>query len=215
MAKVEWFRRKTWTEADREAFFDRLRRSRTSFHKAQYLSIQALELEEADTDAGREAAIELTDVLLRDYPEDSQLAMAYLTRARVFRSKSDVTSTVDAFRHALQAQRDHPGMHTGAHREIAWFVAVTPLPKLFTEAMSVLDEFGGHDAFPSMQYLVCGARALMLFALGDRPLAGRWAQQAIQAAEQTHSGFRYHPTIGLVTRCDEQIHARIKAIAAV
>ena len=42
----EWFRRKTWTQEDREAFFARLKRSRGLFHKAQYLRVQAYELAE-------------------------------------------------------------------------------------------------------------------------------------------------------------------------
>lgn len=47
MGRDDWYRRTTWTSEDAEAFFDRLNRSRGLESKAQYVRIQALDLEEA------------------------------------------------------------------------------------------------------------------------------------------------------------------------
>jgi hypothetical protein len=51
MSKTEWFRRTTWTPEDEASFRARLKRSRGSFHKAQYLRIQAEHLQEVGTGA--------------------------------------------------------------------------------------------------------------------------------------------------------------------
>jgi tetratricopeptide (TPR) repeat protein len=211
----EWFRRKTWTPADREAFFDRLRRSRTTFHKAQYLRIQAVELQEVGSQAGVSAALELAEVLLRDYPEPSELAQAHLIRAECLEPRGDVAGAVEAYHSALQAQRAQPKVSTTAHLAFAWMVATRPLPEQYREALAALDEFGERDGFlPASRYRSSGARALILSALGDRASARQAARLALEAAAADHSGLRYHPRVGLVRASDRGVNARLGEIAA-
>jgi hypothetical protein len=143
----DWFRRKTWTPADRETFFARLRRSRTTYHKAQYLRVQAVELQATGTPEGVDAALELAEVLLRDYPAPTELAHAHLIRAECLESRGDVAGAAEAYRHALRAQRACPKVRTTAHQGFAWLVATRPLPELYREAIAALDEFGDMDGF--------------------------------------------------------------------
>ncbi|MBN9519148.1 hypothetical protein J0H58_11615 [bacterium] len=199
MAK-DWFRRTTWTPADREAFFARLRRSRTTFHKAQYLCLQAGTFLGCRTPEGTAAALELTEVLLRDYPDPFELASAHLIRAEYLESQGDVPGAVEAYRHALQAQRDHPRVRTTAPQGFAWLVATRPLPDLYREALAGLDEFGETDG----SYRSRGARALIQFALGDRAAAGRSARLALEAAAG-RSGLR---------ASDRRVRERLAEVAA-
>ena len=71
MSKTDWFRRTAWSDADREDFNARLKRSRGEGNKAQYLRIQAVYLAEA---GHHHNAIELLDRLFAEFPQKGQLA---------------------------------------------------------------------------------------------------------------------------------------------
>jgi hypothetical protein len=74
VADESWYRRRTWTDEDRAGFFARLRRSRSGFHKAQYCRIQAYELQQA---GNYHAALELLDLLMKEWPDDAQKAAVF------------------------------------------------------------------------------------------------------------------------------------------
>jgi hypothetical protein len=81
VGRNDWFRRKTWTQADQDAFFARLNRSRSAGKKAQYLRIQALSLQSAGTEEMLRASIALLDQIFEEYPDAVDLAQAYLQKA--------------------------------------------------------------------------------------------------------------------------------------
>jgi tetratricopeptide (TPR) repeat protein len=211
----DWFRRKTWTEADRKEFFVRLQRSRGADRKAQYLRIQAVELLSTPTSEGVAAAFELTEILLRDYPERSELALAHKIRGECFEANGKFCEAIEEYRHSMQAQRDYPNSLTGVHLSFACLIAIKELRDQYQEALSVLAEFGKRDDFlPYLQYQSCGARALIYSRIGDHTAARHWAELALQAASAQHSGLRYHPKLGLVAEIDRQLHARLTEIAS-
>jgi tetratricopeptide (TPR) repeat protein len=208
----EWYRRKTWTLEDREEFFTRLRRSRGAFHKAQYARIQAYELLTTRTRDAYVAALELLDLILTEWRDDAQLASVYHHRAECFIGLGDRQSALDAFRQVFQTQRVCRGELTAAHLDFGWLVVTAPIPELYDEALAVLDEFG-HEIFPVQRYRASAIRALIFDSRGQREQAKIYAHAALQEAEATHSGFRYHARLGLVDSPDERIHNRLKTIA--
>ena len=154
----EWFRRKTWTQEDREAFFARLKRSRGLFHKAQYLRVQAYELAETGKQEAIAAALALIEMLIRDYPVPFELACATSPSSGVSvisersRGGGGVVSAL------TRGQRALPNVHANAHLSFAWLVATKPFPELYREALDALDEFGDSDGFlPASQYKSSGA----------------------------------------------------------
>ncbi len=81
----DWFRRRTWSDADRTEFFSRLGRSRSAFHKAQYVRIQALELHESGGASHAADALELLDLVVERWMEDAQGASVHYQRAECLR----------------------------------------------------------------------------------------------------------------------------------
>src|SRR5262245_63856131 len=77
MARRDWYRRSTWTAAQREEFFHRLARCR-AHNRALYLRIQAASLQAAEPGT----ALDLLDYLLEHHPDPEVLAGAHLDRAR-------------------------------------------------------------------------------------------------------------------------------------
>jgi tetratricopeptide (TPR) repeat protein len=211
----KWFRRTSWTAADREAFFSRLRRSRTPYHKAQYLQIQAQHLHGLRRKATTRAALELLAVLLEEFPEPSQLAIAYLVRGDCLQSLGDVSGALESYRQALQAQRDFPKVSTLVHQRLAWLVATAPVPESNREALAALEEFGGRyggGELVPINYRTYAAKALLHAGLGELTEAKKAAERALQLAERDHSGFGEAPTArsGLAAR---RVHARLKELA--
>jgi hypothetical protein len=212
----DWFRRHTWSEADRTAFFTRLHRSRSAFHKAQYARIQAYELHQVGGAKYAGHALELLDTIVEHWMTDAQRAAVHHQRAECLRDLGREVEALAAYRETFAEQRRLPSFITNAHLDYAWWIATSGRHELFEEALSVLDEFAddGRITFPIGVYLADGARALIHCARGDRRRACMHARRALDAARTGHSGLRYHPKLGLVKVRDEEAHALLASLAA-
>jgi tetratricopeptide (TPR) repeat protein len=193
----DWFRRSTWSEEDRRSFFARLARSRTRFHKAQYLRIQALHLEQTGRPDLVRHALELLEQVLKEWPEPSQLASTYHQQGTCHLQLEQPLRAIDCFRKALAAEREHPGVRTHAATDLAWLVATGEMTAYYSEALAVLPP-AEELAFPVQRFKVHGARALILAATGDVAAGRAEAARALDACATTHSGFRHHRDLGLV-----------------
>lgn len=212
MSKTEWFRRTTWSDADRQDFNARLKRSRGASSKAEYLRIQAFHLAEAGHHAD---AIELLDRLLGEFPDDIHNAQAHVQRAESFARLGQREAVIDEYRAALQRERDFPNVRTNAWLDFGWFVFEKELTSLYREVERVLTEFRGEGGlmFPALEYRYATLKALLADARGDKNQARVFAQQALAEAAKDHSGLRYHATIGLVGSERNTFANRLRAMA--
>jgi tetratricopeptide (TPR) repeat protein len=210
MADESWYRRRTWSSDDKAAFFARLRRSRSGFHKAQYCRTQAYELQQA---RHFKEALNLLDFAIAEWPNDREPAIEYLQRAECLEQLGDKTAAVIAYREALEAQRRKPSVLTNAHLEFALLVALTPFPGCYDEALSVLTEFRSGWSFPFEVFNEAAARSLIARAKGNSEEASRQANAAIEAAAREHSGFSRHPQAGLVANVQPGLMERLRRLA--
>lgn len=197
MKKTEWFRRITWSDADREDFNSRLKRSRGPRNKAQYLRIQAWHL----ADAGHHAqAIELLDRLFAEFPQRGELAQAHAQKAESLAKLGQSELAVQEYRAALQTERDFPNVRTNAWLDFGWLVVERQLTDYYDEVSLVLREFRDVRGltFPATEYRYAAIQALLADFSGDKTRAREFARRALAEATKNHSGLRYHPTVGLV-----------------
>ena len=214
MANDDWFRRTTWSSKDREEFFSRLKRSRTSYNKAQYVRIQAHYLASVGTEPLIRDALELLDYLFANYPERSQLSSAHFQRAKCLTDLGDYPLAIDAYRNAFEFQRKYPGWQTNAHGHFAELIVTLKRRDLYDEALAILDEFGESDVFPVDVFKREAARALIAEDRGDQARAADHARRALAAAAATDSGFRYHKRLGLVGFVDPDVTDRLRSLSA-
>jgi tetratricopeptide (TPR) repeat protein len=211
LADKDWFRRKTWTADDQAAFFARLKRSRTGFHKAQYCQIQAFELQQVGY---YKPALELLDLLMSEWPEDAMLAPVWQQTAECRARLGDLTGAISAYRSVFAEQRRRPGMLTDAHLGFALLVAQTPLPELYDDALKTLKEFESSSAvFPVETFKAAAARAIICGAMGDKATAAGHARTALDAAARQHSGFARHANFGLVSKVDATLRTRLEELS--
>jgi tetratricopeptide (TPR) repeat protein len=214
MGREDWYRRSTWSVVDQQDFLARLKRSRASANKAQYLRIQASYLAAA---GNHTAAVELLDKLFLECPERLQLAEAHLQRALCLIELNQHQATIEEFRASLQAQRDCPNVGTTCWLQFPWFIVQREDRALYDEALAVLNEFRSDVSltFPIDGYRYAAVRALIAEARGETDSAREFAKVALQCAEMSFSAFRYHPTVGLVEKVDPRIHGRLAALVQV
>ena len=141
MGRDDWYRRKAWTAQDRDEFLARLKRSRSPYSKAQSSRIQAVELLATKKLELVPAALELLDMVLAEWPEEtSQRASTYEARAECFVALGRHDEAVVNFNLAFEEQRRNPKWPTGAHLSFAWFVVTRGLSKHYEVALARLDE---------------------------------------------------------------------------
>lgn len=212
MSKTEWFRRITWSDADREEFNARLKRSRGEGNRAQYLRIQAGHLAEAGHHA---AAIELLDRLFAEFPERIQLAQAHAQKADSLAKLVRIEAAIEEYRAALQTERDFPNVRTNAWLDFGWLVAERQLTDYYDEVSRVLQEFRDERGvrFPAIEYRYAALQALLADHRGEGARAREFARRALAEAAKDHSGLMYHPTVGLVGSERNTFADRLRTLA--
>jgi tetratricopeptide (TPR) repeat protein len=214
MAK-DWFRKTEWNESDQADFFAHLKRSRTVGNKAQYLRIQASHLEGAGTSELIKTAITLLDLMLTDFPSQTQLASAYAQKASCLAKLGDIDNAVKNYKRAFEVEREFPRVKTYAFIEFGKLVAEKKLMQYFDEALFALDtELKTRGIqFPSDVFNAFGIRSIIAAQRGQLEKAKEFANAALEAAAKIDSGFRYHPTVGLVRDNGTPFYKSVQAIA--
>jgi tetratricopeptide (TPR) repeat protein len=215
MSKNKWYRKESWTQKDREDFFARHKLARER-KKAAYLRIQAYHLEKIGTPEAIRGALELLDLMIKEWPEKIELAMAYHQRATCLESLGQVDEAIIAYRNSFEAERQQPNVVTYAVLEFGMFAIRHNRPDLYQEVLSVLHELAEESdmIFPAQQYLFHAITAIIADEFELKQAAKVHAKRAIEAAEVIHSGFRYHRNVGLVAKQDNTIEARLATISA-
>jgi tetratricopeptide (TPR) repeat protein len=202
----DWFRNTSWDDGIARRFDEKLGRAR---RKAQYLRIQACTL--APTHP--RVALALLDRYFA-LGDDFDHAQAHCDRATALRALGESEAAADAYEAALAREADFRHLLTSACLELPVLVVTSGLRARFDRALAVLDDHVHRLMFPAHHFLWHAARALLLADRGDVDGAIAHARSARAAAAQTHSGFRYHPHVGLVTREEATLLARIDALLA-
>jgi tetratricopeptide (TPR) repeat protein len=209
----DWYRHTAWTPADREDFHTHLARAR-SHKRGGYLLIQAAHLQRAGTRDALDGALELLDLLLREYPGPVQRESACLLQARCLESLNRLDDALDSYRLAFQARRDNPNIRTYAPLYFGMFVVRHDRVELYAEAQAIFHELIQDNdlIFPDAQYLYFSANAIIVDRDGQKDFARACARKALEAAATDHSGSGRHPNLGLVEERDPVIERKLRKI---
>lgn len=203
----DWFRKKTWSQHDQDDFWTHLNRSKIR-SRAQYLRIQTAEIQEFNP----KVAIELIKHLILNYPEPFELAQAYLQLAECYIKMEKRKEAINAFMSSFQAERDFPNVKTNAYLDFGIFIIINELKELYSDADKILDEFTTDHLFAIHKYQYNTIKAVINYEKGEIAKAQTYAQHAFHAAVQTHSGLRYHPSVGIVKKQDALLERKLHKI---
>jgi len=202
----DWFRNENWNPSIARRFEEKLSRAR---RKEQYLRIQACILASKHP----QVALDLLDryFLMSDKFDHAQ---AHVDRATALRALGRFEEAADSYEAALAREREFPGLKTQAYVDLPIFIATAGLQSRFDRALMLLDQQAESMTFPVDHFLWHAARALILYARGDHAAAIPHAKLALEAASKGHSGFLYHPSVGLVTETHRGLIENIAALGA-
>ena len=215
MGREDWYRNTTWTKDVRNAFFKRLGRSRSSFHKAQYVRIQAHYLEETGERKNVNAALALLDLMIEKWPEPVELAAAHLQRARCYERLHKWKCAINSHRDSIKAEHEYETAQVGAALHFGWLVVRRCMSKYYDEVLSVLDTGEEMLLFPINQFKYASIFSIILHHKGEKDGARRFANMALEANGKKESPFRYHKKLGLVANPPKAIMKKLIRIAGI
>jgi tetratricopeptide (TPR) repeat protein len=199
---ADWFRNTTWNDAVEQSFNEKLSRAR---RKEQYLRIQACTLARSYP----EIALKLLDryFLLKD---DFDHAQAHVDRATALLALGRISEAIRAYEAALAREAEFPNLRTQACLDLPYLIATHGVRERYGQAVKLLEEHKAELMFPIDHFRWHAAQALIASESHDNIAAGAQAKLALDAAACDHSGFRYHPAIGLVTEQYDDLVLKLK-----
>jgi len=206
MGRDTWWRNTSWDEEIEAAFLGKLARAR---NKVWYLRNQ-----------GRFLASSCPEVALRLLDQyfalgaDSSEAEAHFYRARAHLALRNVEAAILSFEATLAREEAAPLFRTWAFHELPVLIATERVSARYERAIQVLMKHKKWLTFPAQLYQWHGALALILLEQGRTVEAEKEAKQALEAANMTHSGFHYHPNLGLVGDSSDCFGNRLRKIVA-
>jgi len=202
MSREDWYRNREWNEQIASAFRSKLSRAR---RKEQYLRIQASCLAKTYPIA----ALELLDEYFA-LPDKFDHAAGHVTRAEALLALGRESEAIEAYEAALCREVDFPKLKTQAFLELPYLVALRKIASHYERALEILNQRKGDLIFPADHFMWHTSRALILSAMGDLNAARIDARAAFEAAAKDRSGFRFHPTIGLVSERHAEALGRLR-----
>ena len=197
-----WFRNTTWNEAVERRFNEKLHRAR---RKEQYLRIQACTIARSHP--------EVSLRLLNQYFElndDFEHAQAYVDQATALLALGRVNEAIESYNAALAREAEFPKLQTQAYLDLPYLIATNGIRQKYDHAIQLLEKYKARLTFPVERFCWNAAYALIAAETNDAASAKMYAQSALEAAALDHSGFRYHPTAGLVTGAYDDIVRKLK-----
>lgn len=211
MTNNNWYRRSSWTKEDQLDFFAHLRRARRD-NRTQYLRIQAGYLLDTHARENIVSALQLLDMLLREYSSPTQLEQTYYEQARCFQALGQISEAIDSYRLAFAARRVTPNVRTYAPLSFGMLVVSNSLEQLYNETQEVFNSLveSNDIIFPDAKYMYFAVSAIILERSGRLDAAAECAAKALNAASMQRSGFVRHPNIGLVKNRNTAIDAKLR-----
>jgi tetratricopeptide (TPR) repeat protein len=206
MASDNWFRHTDWNAEIETAFFEKLHRSRD---KKQYLRIQAGTIASSIP----EVALRLLDeyFALGDHFDQAQ---AHADRASAYLALGDIDHAFAALEAALAREEEYPRFLTYAYLDLPFLIAIHRVEPRYKQALDLLERHKARLTFPVDHFRWHAARALIFSAQAHTASAREHARLALAAAAKDRSGFRYHPSVGLVGTKHADIRHQLSIAAA-
>jgi len=207
---TEWYRRTTWTKVDEEEFFAKLKRARQG-SRPQYLMIQASTLTGTTDPVLLDAAEFLILKLLADYPDNKfERSSSLGLLGDIYRYRQQYDTAISYYKNAIDFEKEYPQVQTGVFLEFAELVVKLDKREYFDFVEQTLSEKQEEYPFPLYKYKIFSLLAIINKIRGNTEVADRFAERADEYAAAKTSGFRYHPSVGIVTERDPDLDERMK-----
>jgi len=202
MDNDNWFRNATWNEEIASKFEAKLKRAR---RKEQYIRIQASMLTGSHP--------QVAHALLTRYFEmsdDYDHAQAHVDRATAYLSEGKIEEAVASYEAALKREEQFPKLLTMACVDLPYLIALRGMVEHFARAVEILNSHQNRLMFAVDHFKWNAAQAYISHSIGNPTSAKSYATAALSASQRNNSGFRYHPSVGLVQSSFSEIQSQLQ-----
>jgi tetratricopeptide (TPR) repeat protein len=123
-----------------------------------------------------------------------------------------IDEAIESYNAALAREEEFPNVLTQAFLDLPYLIATRGIQSQYDHAIQLLEKHRSRLMFPVDYFRHYAALALMAADIGQVALARKAAADALSAATVDHSGFRYHPTIGLVTESYDELLRKLSSM---
>ena len=210
MATDNWYLNKTW-DTEIEANFElRLKRSRGSFHKAQYLRIQAACLLESDEKTTQLIGISLMERLIVEFPtEEFSTIFGQEQLGDYFLKEGDFDNSERYFRIVAdyyETKKTRSGTSGKADLKLVKTFLTAGKSEKLQEAYSICMNYPKDELmFNDDIFYYAELTAHICDKLNKKEEAKYFAKSAIEISKITEPQFYRHKTIGLVNATEIQL----------
>jgi tetratricopeptide (TPR) repeat protein len=206
---ADWFRRITWTKEDETEYFAKLKRAR-QWSRPQYLFLQAFALTGTGNPKLLDVAESLIQKLFTDNPDDKHTRSGSLELlGDIYRHRGETDAAIAYYKQAIDFEKSYPNVQGPAFLKFSELVVKLEKHEYFPFLEELLSDKIEKYPFPIYKYKIYAILSIINKTKGDNESAERFATLAKEHAAATTSGFRYHPTVGVVTELDNDLEERL------
>ena len=199
----DWFRKQTWTEQDENDFYAHLARSRSEYHKSQYLRIQAITFYELHDEKYYDVILSLLDKYFNDFPNEQFFRCECLhLYGRVFYDREQLDKAFEYYQKAAYQELKHTGVISGAWLDYAQIIIQLEREDYYDEAIKIIQSYYDSRIFPIEIYRSNAILAVIYNYFGDKEKACDYRKLAREAASMKKNALRHNSDIGLVEKRD-------------
>ena len=211
MGAEDWYRNKTWNAEIEEAFETKLKRSRGTYNKAQYLRIQASYLLSSEDANIQDVGVALMQRMINEYPtEEASTTFGHEQLGDYYYKKSDYKNAAhfyDFVNECYKKDRKYRNSTSWiADLKLVEVILLANLQDRFNEAYKICKNYRMADlTMNSDKYYYYELSALICNVLGRKEEAKEYAKEALEMSKVTEPQFRYHKNVGLVNPSIEKL----------
>jgi hypothetical protein len=203
-----WYRNTGWSPSIERDFQARLGRAREG-SKGQYLLIQAQTLEQTHATVALDLLSQYFALQI-DRPDPQ----AHVARAVALTSLGRLEDAIASYEAALACEREFSNLRTQAYLELPGLITKHQLRTHYGRAAKVLRDHEHRPSFPIEHFRWNAFQALISAECGARLDARTYAKRALEVVGERHSGFRHHPSVGLVGEESADLIRQLHMLAA-
>ncbi|MDC6364022.1 MULTISPECIES: tetratricopeptide repeat protein [Flavobacteriaceae] len=215
---MDWYDNQDWDEDMKMAFEEKLKRSRGSFNKAQYLRIKGSNLINSEDNSKQKAGINLLERVTEEY--STELFHSYFAHEQLgdyYFQKKEYQKAIQHYQEVVNYYQNSRNGTSGI-ADIKFAEAIVNLNKRdrFLEAVRLLtDDFiktGGSLDFKDDIFRYHFVLARLYEGISEISIAKEHAKRAYDVYQSKEVQFPKHPKLGMITVSEDEYNNLVRLV---
>lgn len=210
MSTEDWYRNKIWNSEIENNFETRLKRSRGSYYKAQYLRIQASYLLDSEKTEIQKKGVQLMERMIKDFPnEESSTIFGHEQLGDYYLKYGDFKFAEKYFQFVVnqyELKKSRSGTSSLADLKLAETFLIEGKVEKLEKAYGICKAFSPNNLLMNNdKFYYAELVAHICNKLNKLEEAKEFAKIALEISKITQPQFPRHKTVGLINTTEQQL----------